>query len=1163
MAGNLKKSWHRLMKPSTGVRATSSALAALRTAFASRVGPTNQRTSAGMPPEESMTSSSEVRPSESPRTMEPTNANRRRRSGEIATSLVIAGLILLVGFAPASRLAAWDLPRSPPGLTPVVTGSPHGKATAVRDVPVGLPRGVRIQTTADVLPYAVAALGRANALALMAALKSSDLGGGPVGQGLNPQFPLSSIEYPYRYPVFDALIHKAAPASFASGAMALGAALTVLAAQPSADAAAGQDQAIRNAGSAAYSVLNRARAAGGCAPQLDLLLVVTAELNASQGVLGREEQRTEAACPDDPTPGWLVGQSLLRKLLPAAVISDFEAYNHAMLQSAIATFRRLAAEYPNDIGVLTGLGDAYLRTGTDLRLSEPFTARQDLRSAIAEYNRAAALGDTRDAALGLARALIGLSEPTRAARVLQAYTRTSGHPGPWLELLIAADEAAHDFGAAQTTAQRLDQLGVRAYPDGVALFPSPQGYRFDSLDDTSLPLSFGAGRLTSLSATLIYAGGAEATVQDMSFIPQYRDDSGVTGTDPSCASWTWRRDALLNGHPAEALAGWPTLSQFNSVQPGRCEEFAYYLEQIAMSETDQTIGKSISGYNITDGEQNLLRWAGELPAAKKLAEHWQAVTGDKDGLPAFRLGEIEFLMHQYNDAATEFGLAARRFYLVSYNNDLAVDQAELDRGAALLAVGRTSEGAQLLRPLDLAGTHGYTYQISLKHTDTALQFAAVSYYACEQLADYERESGNLYAAAEDYTTALNWLPRFNAGSGFRPEVLDNNAALAYLGLGGTSTAVSLESKALAVDPVDPAFLMTAGFIADRAGRTTEAARYDREALDSDPGAFPAANDLGVELTREHHDATAAAALRQAVGASPTYALGWFNLGVLESKLGLSHLPASQGAFAVAFSLDPALKDRRPDMTIDAKVYRTALDLSKPLPPRWSFSQLERPAPAAAVGLLAIVTLGLALAKASGHGGSAIAGQWLDTLSGRLHSVSWLQRLGHPGWALTATLASFLLSYLRRAAGLAEIVIYAVGVLVLAVAAMAARATVARRLGIRITQSSWVPTMVLGLATGAIGLPWAALPVVRTNGDDNRRLHLAAPLTLAVLSLVLFVEAAWLHTPITQAWAVAALIMSASTLLPVGPLDGAHVGTAGVVAAVGIAGGALLVGLGLI
>ena len=41
--------------------------------------------------------------------------------------------------------------------------------------------------------------------------------------------------------------------------------------------------------------------------------------------------------------------------------------------------------------------------------------------------------------------------------------------------------------------------------------------------------------------------------------------------------------------------------------------------------------------------------------------------------------------------------------------------------------------------------------------------------------------------------------------------------------------------------------MTAGFIADRAGKIAEAADYDRRALQNDPGAFPAANDLGVEL----------------------------------------------------------------------------------------------------------------------------------------------------------------------------------------------------------------------------------------------------------------------------------------------------------------------------
>jgi Zn-dependent protease len=54
----------------------------------------------------------------------------------------------------------------------------------------------------------------------------------------------------------------------------------------------------------------------------------------------------------------------------------------------------------------------------------------------------------------------------------------------------------------------------------------------------------------------------------------------------------------------------------------------------------------------------------------------------------------------------------------------------------------------------------------------------------------------------------------------------------------------------------------------------------------------------------------------------------------------------------------------------------------------------------------------------------------------------------------------------------------------------------------------------------------------------------------------------LHTPLLQSLAVAALIMAASALLPIGPLDGAHVGKKGVLASAGIVGAALLVGLGI-
>jgi cellulose synthase operon protein C len=1110
----------------------------------------NSQTGDGLGPEESAQAHDSSEPG--------TGDWRRNRHGGVVVSLLIAGALLILAFSPLTHLAAHALPRPVGGSAPIGRGQQHGMATAVQAVPAGLPGGVRIRTPADVFPYAVAALGKPDALAFMALLNSRYSLAGPVGYHT----------YPYQYSSLDAVLDNALPTSFASGATALGAALTVLAAQPQNTSALESGGPIANAGPAAYAVLNRARAASGCAPQLDLLLLLTADQLTTPGILGQEEKRAEAACPHNPTPAWLVAQSRLRMLfLPSATLAS--PHLVAVLHDASATFSHLAAEYPHDAAVLTGLGDSYLRTGTYLRSSEPFTARQDFRSAITAYNRAVALGDKRAAVPGVARALIGLGEPATAARLLLPLARFSRLPGQLLELIITADEAAHHFGPAAAAAQRLGQLGSTSYPDGDTLIPVPLTSSVDPLDDASLPLSFGVGRLAPLTTQLILPGGAGGSVEDLSFIPSYRDDPGVTGTEQHCPSWTWARDELLLGHAASALANWPAQSQNVRPQGGYCyqmDKLKLIAEKAPGQQPDQSMMKRnfLTSDDIADSWQNLLRWAGDLRAAKKYAEQWQAARGDKNALPALRLGEIDFLRHQYTNSAAEFGLAARRWRLVDYSNTLGYAQAELGRGAALLAVGRTSEAVQTLRPLDPLGTQWYSYDNSprVEDPDTALQFEAVSYYTCEQLANYERESGDLHAAVEDYQNALDWV-RLGAGSGFRPEVLDNNAALAYLGLGDTSSAARLESKALAADPKDPVFLMTAGFIADRAGRIMQAARYDREALDSDPGAFPAANDLGVELTREKRDTAAAEALRQAVGASPHYALGWFNLGVVESRLGPSHLLAAQGAFAVAYSLSPALQDRRHEMTIDASVYRTALDLSKPLPSRWSISQLQRPAPIAAAGLLALVMLTLGLARATGHGGSTLAAQWLDPLSARLQSAPLLRKLHHPGWSFAATAASFLFAYLRKGASLAEVTAYTAGVIVLTALAVGARVLLSRHLRIAITQESWPPGLAFGLVTGAIGLPWAPLPVVRAEGKDSVKVHLAAPITLAALSAVLFVEAVWLHTPITQSWAVAALVMSASTLLPLGPLDGAQLGKAGILAATGVVGGALLVALGLV
>jgi len=67
---------------------------------------------------------------------------------------------------------------------------------------------------------------------------------------------------------------------------------------------------------------------------------------------------------------------------------------------------------------------------------------------------------------------------------------------------------------------------------------------------------------------------------------------------------------------------------------------------------------------------------------------------------------------------------------------------------------------------------------------------------------------------------------------------------------------------------------------------------------------------------------------------------------------------------------------------------------------------------------------------------------------------------------------------------------------------------------------------------------------------------------AALSLPLFLEATWLNVPLTQAFAIAAVIMTGSLLVPIEPIDGAKLGKAGVLAAAGVIGSVVLIVVGV-
>ncbi len=749
----------------------------------------------------------------------------------------------LLAFAPLARWVARDLPIAPTSEPSPVTGTDRARTTALREVPAGLPAGTEILTPADVRPFAVEALGPAGADALMALLQpqAADLSETPPGAStLNPV-------YPYSYPAVDAIIDQAPAAGFASGATPLAAALTLLSAQP------GQPEVhgIENAAPIAYAVLDRSRATDGCAGQLDLLLLLTGDEETRADDLNGELIRARGLCPHDPTPDWIVGQFQMRQTGLELSREDTSVYSDTVAEFglAIATFTRLVTTFPSDTAAVSGLGDAYLRAGTYLAAAQPFSARRYLRSAVTEYNRAAKLGAEREVQPGLARALIGLGRPQPAGKLIAPLANTSSHPGPLLELQIAADESAGDFAGAETVGRKLAALGPASYPNGTAYFPDPNPGYAGGLRDASNALSLGSDRLSPFQDELVGRGGAGGSLQDLSFLPTYRDDPGITGTDTACPSWSWRRDALLAGHATAALQAWP--ETFNEVRPSRADcDLQGDLKSLALARSTQSSAVEPAGGNALDDRwQNLLRWGGQLSVARQFDQRWQSAAGGASAEPGLRLGEVEFLQHQYDAAAETFGADATRARLVLWDDDLSADQAALGQGAALLAGGRGAQAVTVFRPVVSSALQDYSY-VNNRDLDGTVDYASVAYSASELLADRERESGDLHAAVEDYDMALGWASRIEGATGFRPEVVDNNEALAELALKNYRSAEALERTALAADPMDPIFLMTAAFIAEHQDKIASAVRYNRQALAVDPGAFPVANDLGVELARE-------------------------------------------------------------------------------------------------------------------------------------------------------------------------------------------------------------------------------------------------------------------------------------------------------------------------
>src|SRR4051812_42655349 len=159
--------------------------------------------------------------------------------------LLVLCALALIAFPVACVLAASRAPLDPRPPPPRVPAGPSGPA--VRTVPVLAarpalddPAGIRRLVEARI----VSDFQRADAARLRRYLN---------GPALPPPPGMANTDYPYHYRGFDALLDRH-PADPELGALLI---------------AAAAGKAYPNAGQAAFAVLHRAAAGGGCAPQLN------------------------------------------------------------------------------------------------------------------------------------------------------------------------------------------------------------------------------------------------------------------------------------------------------------------------------------------------------------------------------------------------------------------------------------------------------------------------------------------------------------------------------------------------------------------------------------------------------------------------------------------------------------------------------------------------------------------------------------------------------------------------------------------------------------------------------------------------------------------------------------------------------------------------------
>ena len=771
------------------------------------------------------------------------------------------------------------------------------------------------------------------------------------------------------------------------------------------------------------------------------------------------------------------------------------------------------------------------RTLTEARAAgetAPFTARRLASEALRSYET---VQGTTDAVLGAVEALLLLDRADDALARLRLLPPTAQ----------VADRTAHVLEVLQRPGEAAHVLARAPAPDPVDLLPA-------SFADASL-LRGSTGASSASAVTLVQLGAPPGTgvmTVDVSFVPQWRPVPGVTGPLTGCRAVQRARDEAAAGRP-EVAARLLTQTACGE-RPARLARILAALghgdpaqtalaAQAEAQALDEVLGP------VEDDLQELQRWAGDSEAALRTVRGWREAA-PQDPLPQLREAELAFLKGDLHGAAA---LA---------DGAVALSEGE-DRGLALLLAGAARAAApdrQGEAPAVLAEAEQVLRAVGPESELFDTRAGYLLLQARLQRGTVLLAQGRFVQAQAAFDGAAATYGGLYVVAGARPQLADLGLALAALGAGRPQDGLAAARAAVQVDPDDPLALLDLAFVERRTGDLVAAERSLRRARTADPAFGLAALDLGTLLAEQGRDDEAGDLLRRALEREPRSASGWHTLGVVLSRGDVRDQLQSQAAFARAAREDRAFRGRERTPVYDDAIYVSRLDLSKPLPPEWSFTSQERRLPASALVVAAL--LGLVA-----HAWGRLVGRAVDVVQTRadavLKSLRRVPTITGPWLSVLASLGVLLLPVLRADLPLVETSAAAAGTGLLLLALVRVR----RRVGPpTVRHVSWTPGLVVGVVGAATGVAGFA-PVPAADGTDGRAVvHRSGPLLLLGTGLLLLTVAAVTEVPLARVLATSGLAMAAVCLTPIAPYDGPYVQAPKALWAAAVVGAAVAVGL---